>query len=78
MLAAREPRLPVKIALQVCATALVVAIGVSRVYLGVHWPTDVLGGWLLGSVIALESIIILSRMTAPPERDEFMASTGKR
>lgn len=49
----------------VCGIALAAAIGFSRIYVGVHYPTDVLGGWSLGIVVLTTAITIIEWLKKP-------------
>lgn len=65
LIASLEPRRRSKALAYVLAALVVVGVGFSRVYLGVHWPSDVLGGWCLGALWALVGWIALRALHAP-------------
>lgn len=54
------PRVPA-LAVWVSAVILVLLNGISRLYLGLHWPSDVLAGWTAGLLWAGTCIFAASR-----------------
>ena len=58
-----RPHRGARVASAAAVAVVVGAVGLSRVFLGAHWPSDVLGGWLLGSAWVTASTAVLLRMT---------------
>ena len=62
LLARSQPRKRLKAYFLLLGLLLTLMIGVSRVYLGVHWPTDVLAGWTAGASWAILCWLVARRL----------------
>jgi undecaprenyl-diphosphatase len=68
LLAQVQPRRNLRIFLLGVAAALILVIGVTRVFLGVHWPSDVIAGWAAGTVWAVLCWRMARPLTVTPPR----------
>jgi len=60
LLARLHTSLRIRIYLISVAVFLILLIGMSRVYLSVHYPTDVLGGWCIGAAWAMGCWVLMT------------------
>jgi membrane-associated phospholipid phosphatase len=62
--------------LWVVAIVLIIFIGVSRIYLGVHFPHDVLFGWLLGGVIVWIFLQVENQVASWAKKQTILTQVG--
>src|SRR5262249_3757044 len=48
-------------AVSVLALVVIFLVGLSRLYLGLHWPVDVVSGWAIGAGIAVLAVLLVAR-----------------
>jgi undecaprenyl-diphosphatase len=56
------PKRSLRVYVMSVAIFITAVVGCSRVYLGVHWPTDVIAGWLVGALWALLCTTLMMRL----------------
>jgi len=60
LLSRAAPSATLSLYFMLIAVLLTVIVGFSRVYLGVHYPTDVLAGWCVGAVWAIVCSVLMA------------------
>ena len=64
LLARTQPSFTMSLYLLSLAIFLTVIIGLSRIYLGVHYATDILGGWCVGAAWAMGCSVVMAWLQA--------------
>lgn len=62
---------PLKLSLSIFCIALTIAIGYSRIYLGVHYAGDVLGGWLMGFAVSVFVYSVWNKKVGAKKKNPF-------
>ncbi len=53
----------------VCLVILILAIGLSRIFVGVHYASDVIGGWSMGLCLLMTATVVWDRVMFRDSRD---------